>query len=72
MVMKVLEPWLAKFGLNVTPAPDAIPPLPTMLDCVLVGMTASEADVVLASWRADPQLWESLVRDAEKAKAARS
>ena len=60
--MEILRPWLTKFGLDV------IPPLPTKLDCLLVGMSASEADEVLTSWRANPQLWESLVRESRKPK----
>ena len=67
MVMQVLAPYLAKFGLDVIPGPDAIPPLPTKPDCLFLGMSSSEADDVLASWRADPQLWADLVRNSRKA-----
>ena len=61
MVMKVLAPWLTKFGLDV------IPPLPTKLDCLFVGMSSIEADDVLASWRANPQVWADLVLNSRKA-----
>ena len=64
MVMKVLAPWVVKFGLEVIPAPDAIPPLPTMADCRAVGMSKNEADGVLQAWREHPEWWAKLVAEA--------
>ena len=61
MVMQVLAPYKIKFGLEV------IPPLPTKLDCLFVGMSSIEADDVLLSWRSNPQVWADLVRNSRKA-----
>ena len=61
MVMAILAPYLEKFGLEV------IPPLPTKLDCLFVGLSSIEADDLLASWRANPESWADLVRNSGKA-----
>ena len=58
MVMAILAPYLAKFGLDV------IPPLPTMAECWAVGMSKNEADGVLQAWRKHPEWWAKLVREA--------
>ena len=56
MVMAILAPYLEKFGLEV------VPPLPTKLDCLFVGLSSIEADDLLASWRVNPKC--GLVRNS--------
>ena len=66
MVMAILAPYLEKFGLEV------IPPLPTELDCLFVGLSSIEADDLLASWRSNPERWADLVRNSRLSHAPRS